>query len=185
MRFNKTIILILLSSVALLDARSQSGTASNSKGFGVRFRSVQVEAGTLVFVNTISAACDLDLVDIGSGFTAGIRGGVQHASKRSFTVGGGGTMLGSPYTDIDLLFRLSSSDGGLAEDILVGYTRHHGTAQPPQTYQASGKFKFGGEVRWLLFKPVGGLFVGVNSTIGGATKPVTVLVVGIVIGLGW
>ncbi len=175
-----------LSGVATHVAFSQHETAStdSSKGLRVQFRSIQAEAGTLLFINTINAACDIDVVDFGSGFAAGIRGGIQHTWKKSFSLGGGEIIVGSRYTDIDFLLRLSSSDGSLVEDILFGYTHHRGTLRHLQAYDASGKLKFGGEVKWLLFKPVGGFFFEVNSTVGGATKPVTVLAVGIVIGLG-
>lgn len=179
--------LLLTASVFVLTrcfGYGQSGDTTSTRISNpfLSLRSVQANVATLLVINTIGAACDINMMSFSlhEELAAGLRIGFQHAAVSSIRSDGSSHSYGSPFTDLDLLLRFSSSDSLLISDVYFGCAYHYGTSKPFQPYPSSPKFKYGGEVKSILLEPFWGLILQFNSTIGGSTKPVTVLAIGIV-----
>lgn len=157
-----------------------SSTRTGNPFFSLR--SIQAHVTTLLVINTVGAACDINMMTFAprEELVAGLRIGFQHVAISSLGSDGGSHSYGSPFTDFDFLLRLSSTDSLLISDFYFGYSYHYGTSKPYRPYPSSSKFKYGGELKSILLEPFGGLILEFNSTIGGSTKPVTVLALGIV-----
>jgi hypothetical protein len=65
--------------------------------------SVQADLTSVVFINTLGASADIDVLKIDKSGFIGLRLGVNHFSKGTV----GGPDDGSPFTDIDFLTRLT------------------------------------------------------------------------------
>lgn len=135
---------------------------------------VQADAVSLVLVNAFTGSVDLDLLKINGSSCLGTRAEVVYFEKGT----PGGPITGSPFTDIDILSRLTVFGGVVEVSLCPGITYHFASKIYNNTddrlyLKATGdiKFKvldnnFGFIVKFGLSKEVyGGLgiYLGFNS----------------------
>lgn len=100
-----------------------------AQDFNVNY-GAQLDATSILFVNTLSGSFEIDLIKIDlikidKVNYAGFRFGVDHYSKSSFD----GSKSGSPYTDVDFLGRLTLNGKLIEVNLCPGFAFHKNTAE--------------------------------------------------------
>jgi hypothetical protein len=120
------------------------------------FRSVQIDAVTLLFINGISGSVDLDFTPLSRRTDLGIRGGVEHYS----VTGIGGGDHNSPYLDYYFFLRTSTSGPNFQWDLYAGPAYH--TSIGSNIFGSRTGVKFGTDFRYFLVPRTVGLILKLN-----------------------
>lgn len=113
---------------------------------------VQADVTSVLFVNTLSGAFDMDIFKLSKDSYAGIRLGVETYEHLS----PGGTVGGSPYTDIDFLTRLNVFGEVVEVNLCPGITYHKTTGRRNE----NGLYiKAAGDIKFKIYKNYFGVIV--------------------------
>ncbi len=117
----------------------------------------QVDVTSLFFVNTLSGSFDVNFYDIDAENYLGVRLGLDYFNKGT----PGGPEEGSPFTDIDLLGKLSISGKYAEVNLCPGFTIHSSTSK--LNNNDNGLYlKAAGEIKLKLYKDYAGLILKVG-----------------------
>ena len=157
---NGIIFAVLMISVVTNISFAQNKVDTSDFEYNPQFRSVQVDASTIVFVNKIGGAIDFDLFSNRNKEKTwqalGFRFGADEIWKGTV----GGPEDGSPFTNINGYARLS------IEGKLVRLDTYAGTALQFESGASSGKIylKAGGDLKFKLTPNLGFILNGALCT---------------------
>lgn len=116
-----------------------------------RFRGAQIDVSTLLLLNTVAAAGDVDFIRVKMGKDPtffGLRISLQRIQALSFH----SSVYGSPFFDRDLLVRLSTAGPSMRVDSYIGYS--YRSSFSDKSYPSGGQIKFGMDWAWTIGESV-------------------------------
>jgi len=133
-----------------------------------RFRSIQADYVTAIFINAVCLSADFDLTQLrmsNNSTFLGVRVGVERIQAFGFN----GEINGSPFVDYNLLARLSTSRSASRIDVYAGYAYRTSSREHPyqSTLEPAGSFKIGFDAKWMLIDKLFGLMLKFNVARGG------------------
>jgi hypothetical protein len=132
-----------------------------------RFRSIQADYVTAIFINAVSLSADFDLSQprMSKPMTfLGVRAGIERIQAFTFE----GEVNGSPFVDYNVLARLTSSAPASRMDVYAGFAYRTGSGHPFHIpFTPGGSFKIGFDLKWMLIDKLFGLMLKFNVVRGG------------------
>ena len=104
---NKILFAVLIFIIYTSNIYSQNKTDSSDFESNPQFRSVQIDASTLIFVTKIGAAIDYDLFSSHNKSKTWQSLGLRFGADRILKGTVGGSVTGSPFTNLNVFARLS------------------------------------------------------------------------------
>lgn len=115
---------------------------------------LQADLTSIVFINTLGASADIDVLKIDKSGYIGLRLGVIHFSKSTV----GGPHDGSPFTDIDFLSRLTVFSKVVDVSLCPGFSYNKGNYSSLHPDKESGfSTKLEGNIRVKFYNSIVGL----------------------------
>jgi hypothetical protein len=157
MHIKFVLVLLVLISIPLF---SYSQEKDNPFRFEPQYKSAQFDATSIIFINTLSACVDADLIkDKANVASGGFRAGMDYFN--SGTVGG--PKDGSPFLDYDIMGRWTIDKDFIRVDLCLGGSYH--TVSKSYYKDEEGMFlKFAGDVKFKFYKNYAGLIIKFGAT---------------------
>ncbi len=140
-----------------LPAELADSTNGERHSHSTGFRSIQVDAVSIIFIEGIALSLDYDLIRLSKRSTIGFRAGVERYSAASI----GGSVDGSPFQDYNILARTTTSGSRFRWDIYTGLAFHRSVES--SSYEPRTGLRLGMDFRYYLIPHYCALMLKLNT----------------------
>jgi hypothetical protein len=140
---------------------SYSQEKDNSFRLEPQFKSIQFDATSIIFINTLSVCADFDLVkDKSNVASGGFRAGLDYFNSGNV----GGPTSGSPFLDYDMLGRWTVEGKVMRVDLCLGGSYHTVSKSYYKDEYEGMYMKFAGDIKFKFYNNYAGLIIKFGAT---------------------